>query len=146
MAFVCSECRDVARMRTIRKCKATTSVDGYCNYIEDGKPAPVLMGRELKRLIAKLGFDAAKCFTCGGLARKMNEWGIEGCREHGEEIIEHLRKAYAAISWAEWLTAIAKATASGLALKINPLDPLGSLLDESERIATAQAAATSHKR
>lgn len=71
---------------------------------------------------------------------KMNHWGVDGCREHRDEIIEHLRKAYKQTSTPELLAATAKAVTSGLAFKLNPLDPLGSLVDLAiERAAVPPA-------
>lgn len=77
--------------------------------------------------------------ACDEMRRKMDTLGPTGCREHRAEIIEHLRKAYKATSTAELLAAAAKAVTSGLAFHLNPLDPLGSLVDLAiERASSSQ--------
>lgn len=96
-------------------------------------------GGELARLLAEIGAEptSGKC-SCAARAREMDGWGIDGCRERREEIKDWLREAYKGTSWRELFAAISAAAKSGLALRINPLDPFGSLLDEAIRRAEAE--------
>lgn len=55
------------------------------------------------------------------MARQMDEWGPAGCREHKEEILAHLRKAYSKTDWATVLKAGMIALAQGLPLTIEGL-------------------------
>lgn len=82
-----------------------------------------------------IGVGKQTACQCDEMLSKMNAWGVAGCREHRAEIVEHLKAAYKETSWADFATASSKAIASGLAFKINPLDPFGSLVDEAIRLA-----------
>jgi hypothetical protein len=44
----------------------------------------------------------------------MNLWGVEGCREHFQEIVQLLKHEERQANWAEWLRAGAKATTIGI--------------------------------
>lgn len=99
-----------------------------------GSPAP---GTHLHLLISELGGKPTSGCGCTAYAQQMDSWGVEKCREQRAEIVEHLRKAYKGTSYAELTKAIAKSVTSGLAFKLNPLDPLGSLVDEAIRRAEA---------
>jgi hypothetical protein len=70
---------------------------------------------------------------CRALARKMDTWGPDGCEVHRQEIVEHLNKAAAGVSWPQRL----RATKGLLSRRIflNPLDPAGSLLDAALALA-----------
>jgi len=68
----------------------------------------------------------------------MNMLGVEGCRKHREALVKAVRNAYKRTGTVEVLAAAAKAVASGLAFKLNPLDPFGSLVDEAIRRAEAK--------
>ena len=48
-------------------------------------------GTELKRLLKRLGIKKGRGCSCQAFARKMNLWGVDGCEERMDEIIEHLR-------------------------------------------------------
>ncbi|HWA98208.1 MAG TPA: hypothetical protein VG713_06930 [Pirellulales bacterium] len=69
---------------------------------------------------------------------QMNTWGVVGCREHRDEIVAWLRESYAELSTSEKIAAIARAAASGLALTVAGIDPVGNLVDEAIRLAEAQ--------
>lgn len=87
------------------------------------------VGNALRDIVASLNLSERSGCECERWRRKMNKWGTAGCRVHQEEIIAHLNKAYHALSAADWLKSAAAAVLSGLALRINPTDPAGSLLD-----------------
>lgn len=49
------------------------------------------VGDRLHALIAALpGAPKKPCGSCSDMIVKMNRWGPDGCREHREEIIDHL--------------------------------------------------------
>ncbi len=75
--------------------------------------------------------------SCQKMAAKMYARGTEGCQKHRAEIIEHLRTSYKETSTAEVWAAVANSVTTGLAFKLNPLDPFGSLVDEAIRRAEA---------
>jgi len=69
----------------------------------------------------------------------MDAWGVEGCREHREEIVAWLRESYAATTWTERLAAGGIAIIDGLAFQLDLSDPFGSLVDEAIRRAAEKA-------
>lgn len=88
-------------------------------------------GSELERLIVEHRLTRAGCDNCQGLKLQMNRWGLSGCRGRREQILARLRKAYRELTPAEAAGAALAALWSGLAFKLNPLDPAPGLLDEA---------------
>jgi len=101
-------------------------------------------GDWLHESILLLGLSPHTACQCREMLGRMNNWAPIGCREHRAEIVEHLRTAYKALSWPEWLAALTKAAASGLVLTLNPLDPFGSLVDQA--IGRAEATLLAHNK
>jgi len=50
-------------------------------------------GSELKKLLATLGIDHSWCESCSQRRQQMDAWGVQGCREHLEQIVEWLKQA-----------------------------------------------------
>ncbi len=71
----------------------------------------------------------------------MDAWGPDGCRRHRTEIVLWLRDEAAQRSWWDKAKAGALAIGSGLAFHLDPMDPLGSIVDEAIRRATPAAPA-----
>ena len=92
-------------------------------------------------MLAELGIDPGPSCPCRRRMRQMDEWGVDGCREHREEIVGWLREGQERYGWGARITAGWRTVVSGLAWRINPGDPLGSLVDEAVRRAEATAAA-----
>ena len=90
-------------------------------------------GTELKAILETLGIEAGPTCDCRARANQMDLWGVDGCREHREQILAWMREGQARWGWKEKLAAAAKAVQSGLAFKLNPLDPFPSLVDEAIR-------------
>lgn len=88
-----------------------------------------LVGDELTKLIAEYGIKPISTCPCKSWANKMNEWGVDGCKLHREEIIAHLNTAYHSSTWWQTLTA-----AGNAAYKSLPLT-LGGMVDEAIRRA-----------
>jgi hypothetical protein len=89
-----------------------------------------------------LGIDPDHGCSCESRAKQMDRWGVDGCREHFEEIRTWLQDAQAKSTWRQKLTAAVKAATSGLALQLNPLDVAGSIV----RLAIERANSPSEKR
>ncbi len=92
-------------------------------------------GTELKAIMASLGIEPSPTCDCNGKAIQMDLWGVEGCRENREQIIAWMREGQTRWGWKDKLAAAAAAVKSGLAFKLNPLDPYPSLIDEAIRRA-----------
>jgi hypothetical protein len=98
-------------------------------------------GTHLKSLLAQLGVRPSSECECNRRAEQMDGWGVAGCRRESErdEILGWLRKEAAKRSWTEKLTAAANAVMTGLAFRLDPMDPAPGLLDEAIRRAEEDA-------
>lgn len=90
-------------------------------------------GTKLAYIFKALWITRTGCSPCSSMIAKMNEWGPDGCREHREEILKHLRKEYNGTSWPEIVVAVVRAKASGLASRLDRKRHIESLLDEAIR-------------
>ncbi len=84
-------------------------------------------GTEIKTMTSQMGVPA--CMRCAAYAAKMDLWGVEGCKEHFEEIVAHLEEEAKRLGWFKWVQAGAKAVLNGL-----PKTPRG-LVEEAIRRA-----------
>jgi hypothetical protein len=111
--------------------KAAPNVRRNCPTKDHLTKTPSGPGTELKQIIKEIGIRIG-CALCREWELKMNAWGIDGCKEHRQEIIDRLREAASEASWSQTFTA-----ASGLLSKSWFLifDPYGSIVDESIRRA-----------
>lgn len=91
-------------------------------------------GTELKKLLAALGLKAGDC-ACESRALRMDREGAAWCRANRAEIVAWLDAERKRRGWWEAAKAAARAVAGDF--MPNPLDPLGSLLDEAIRRAEA---------
>jgi hypothetical protein len=92
-------------------------------------------GTELKKLLELLGIKSFEECHCESRMLQMNRWGVEGCRENFETIRGWIAESQSASGWSVMISAGARAAASGIALRIDPLDVAGSLV----RIAIERA-------
>lgn len=132
--FRCRRCKSECRAPLADPRKVHRNC-GEHRPIDDGP------GSELKAIIAELSIAPLKGCGCEAMARKMNEWGVAGCREHHAEIVDQLRQGAAKTGWLAKLAAARAAAASGLALRLNWLDPIPSLVDLAIARAIERAAA-----
>lgn len=95
-------------------------------------------GTELKALLAELGLAGVGGCGCEERAALMDHWGVAGCTERRSEITDWLRQALAQQGWGRKLTAALRAVVSGVALRLSPADPLGSLVDLAIERAVAK--------
>lgn len=95
-------------------------------------------GSHLSDILKSLGFPP--CQLCKDMAAKMDEWGVDGCKlpENRETILKRLRDQAAAAGWWEANRARALAVSTGIAFKLNWLDPAPSLLDLAIERASAK--------
>src|SRR5688572_28532212 len=89
-------------------------------------------GTELKRILNSLGFLPDNCL-CNTRMLTMDAWGADGCRKNYKGIVGWLREEQANRGWLAKAKAGVLALASGIAMKVNPLDPAPGLLDEAIR-------------
>jgi len=111
----------------------TTTTSERLQAIETGHG----VGSQMWRLLASLGVRHTPTCPCLSFAEQMNAWGVAGCRLARAEIVEHMRTHARAYGWGTVARAAGLAIVTGVAWKINPLDPYGSLLDEAIRRAEA---------
>lgn len=107
-----------------------------------GKPLPADgPGTELTLLLKSYGVEATTSCPCKAYARRMNAWGVVGCREHRQEIVDWLKTHREQSSWRTQLravlTGVFKAVTGGFVP--DPRDVAGSLVDEAIRRAEAKA-------
>lgn len=88
-------------------------------------------GAELTALLAELDIHDTKGCDCKSKARQMDNWGPAGCREHFQEIVDWLRESAKRLGWLARLVLAAKAIATGLAFRLDPLDPCPGLVREA---------------
>jgi len=92
-------------------------------------------GSELAKMLETIGVNAAPGCDCKARQAQMDLWGVDGCREHREEIIGWMRDGQGRWGWKDKLKAAALAVTSGLAFKLDVTDPFPSLIDEAIRRA-----------
>jgi hypothetical protein len=61
-------------------------------------------GTELKLLLHTIGVTQHKECDCNGKAAMMDQWGVEGCEEHFDEIVKWIEESYERWGWKEAIT------------------------------------------
>lgn len=105
--------------------------------IQPGKAIVGGPGTEIGELIVKLGVVETKDCQCRARIVQMDEWGVEGCKEKRAYIIDWLKEQQATLGWAKNAAITANAIVQGLWL--NPLNPIGSLVDLAIKRAEEKA-------
>lgn len=91
-------------------------------------------GAKLKALLAAIGVQAKAGCRCDEHIAAMNKWGPEGCRQNMKQILQWLKEDGLHYSLGERVKAGAMAAlpeslgGAGLALRINPVNPMRSLV------------------
>jgi hypothetical protein len=93
------------------------------------------VGSQLWNLLSSLGVEHTSDCPCILLADIMNTLGPDGCRKNRDKILRLLRKNQESYGWKTHFKAAYRAVVSGLAFKLNPLDPLSGLLDSAIELA-----------
>ncbi len=99
------------------------------------KPPGKGPGTELKAILKTLGILENPTCDCNRKANQMDEWAVEGCRAHFDEIVGWMREGQGKWGWKDKLTAAANAVKTGLAFKLNWSDPFPGLIEEAIRRA-----------
>lgn len=117
--------------------------------IRTAKPAPAAApvptegpGSELKAIFGQLGVTESLGCGCEALAKQMNQWGAEQCRKNRALIVKQIIDTAAKKGWGETLAAGWASLTTGLAMRINPRDRFGSLVDLAIERAKAKGAGT----
>lgn len=114
-------------------------------------------GTELKAMLESVGIVAPPSCDCNAFMKQMDEWGIDGCRANFDAIVERLRQKSDDWGWTKVFADKSKETeenhqltmvekikigvktfTTGLAWKVNWLDPYPGLAEEA--ITRAEAA------
>jgi hypothetical protein len=108
-------------------------VKGDCDPTYDaGQKGP---GTQFKLLTGQLGLHNRGGCNCDKLLKRMNEYGVAGCREHRYELLAYLHDNASRYGWTDKAKAGILAIRTGLLFRIDPFDPIGSLFDEAVRLA-----------
>lgn len=86
-------------------------------------------GTELKEILKSIGIEASQNCSCNRRAAEMNVLGVAGCRAKKDEIVGWLREGAPKWSWTAKLSAAAMSVKTGLAMKVNWLDPFPDLVE-----------------
>jgi len=98
-------------------------------------------GSQLKAMLLEINAKPSADCGCDSLAKKMNAWGVEGCRERRYEIAAQLQENAAELNLLQLFGAAIWSLKASWVSAINPLHPFLSLLDESIRRAESESAA-----
>lgn len=113
----------------------TAPCPGCQKPVPEIQPGNGLVGTELHSMLALLGIQADEQCDCESFAREMDSWGVDGCVARRHEIIAKLEHARSKTNWLQNLGAALFAIRSGVAAKLNPIDPIPGLVDEAIRRA-----------
>jgi len=92
-------------------------------------------GSQLWHLFSRLGIQHTAECSCVLLADIMNSLGPQGCREQRAKLLKLMYKNKKKYGWHDTLKAAKNLIVLGWLFKINPMDPLSSLLDEAIKLA-----------
>jgi hypothetical protein len=92
-------------------------------------------GTKLHELLESLGIRPAISCRCKEMMAQMDEWGVDGCRLHFTEIVNVMEEDAKRYKWADRVTAGGKVILEGLTFKVNPFNPIPSLVLEAIRRA-----------
>lgn len=74
----------------------------YCNFVDGVEASPILgVGGTLKTMLAAIGISA--CWGCIDLARRMDDWGPDGCEENMPEIVKIMQQNADRRNWARFV-------------------------------------------
>lgn len=75
-------------------------------------------GTELIGIMKELGIEAKPNCSCKATAAKMDAWGIDGCEQHRDWIVQQIEANAAKWSWIEVLQIAARNAVNPLALSL----------------------------
>ena len=92
-------------------------------------------GSQLKHIFLALSIRMPPTCSCRDMIRRMDTWGVAGCRQHCDAIADHLRTNDQHFGWRDKLTAAAAVLKTGLWKSIDWTDPFPGLIQEAIRRA-----------
>lgn len=118
---------------TVLSCNESDFPHGGIHLPGDGP------GTELKKILAGIGITASESCDCNAKARQMDVWGVDGCNENFDVIVNWLREGADRWGWKSKLSAGFSLLMKDplLAIKINPIDPYPALVREAIRRASS---------
>ena len=102
-----------------RRLKSSTGRKGVGDHLED--------------ITSELKIRMRQGCKCKSLSAEMNRLGPNGCRKNRTRLVSGMKKNAQQYTLVDIMTAAIMAIKTGLAWKIDLLDPYGSLLDEAIR-------------
>ncbi len=97
------------------------------------------VGSHLWRLLEKFGVVHDSECSCILLALLMNDLGPEGCRQNKPHLLKLMKKNQRNFGWAVHVRAGARVVTSRWAFKINPFNPLSSLINLAIKLTEQQS-------
>lgn len=103
-------------------------------------------GTELAKMLADVGIEPPANCSCKATMREMDELGVEGCREKKQVFVDRIKENAEKWGWGKLSTMHTlagvgvKSMLSGLAWKVNWLDPFPGLVEEAIKRAEAHEA------
>ena len=126
-------------LEVVRRCRALTGEQmptiQPADIVETTPATGFGPGTELMLMLAQLDIAEKPGCDCKAKAEQMDRWGVEGCREHIDEIVGWMREGSHRWGWSDKFKAARLAAATGLAFKINWLDPFPGIVEEAIRRA-----------
>lgn len=102
-------------------CGARLNEIAYINHYPDStkaKPIHHGVGDSLSKIMTEIGIREKENCSCKSTAAKMNQWGVDGCEQNREWIVQQLQSNAAKWSWLEKLQIAANNVTNPLALSI----------------------------
>ncbi len=92
------------------------------------------VGTQLFNILQERHIESTSSCACKQMLVQMNLWGIDGCQEHREEILEHLQQAYKTADTGTKLTALGSTMLRGGPFTLEGL--LNLALDRAKAVAS----------
>lgn len=130
----CAACeRELLVVNPTKRRKATCG-----NGARESKDGP---GTELAGIIKELRQKQSAGCGCAAMRREMNKLGVDGCRQERDRLAGKLRTKLAKLGFSEKVRAALATAMTGIARKINWLDPCPGLIDLAIERATVRSSA-----
>jgi hypothetical protein len=125
-----------------KQCPFVDHEESAVQYLPDltvRQPTPKPVGKgpgtELKKMLAEYGVAQQAGCMCDAKAEQMDGWGVAGCLENRNDLVEGLKVEWGKLGLLERARIAARAISKGF---IHPLDPIGALVDEAIKRAGEQ--------
>lgn len=105
----------------------------HCGFIAEAltwmKPCdkrPLEPGSQLRQIFRLLNVKEKEGCHCSEKYIQMDQWGVDGCKEHFDEIVAWLKEGIKEYDWGDVVAASLLFLPRGI--KVNPFDPFTSLV------------------